>query len=219
MIGGYNVRIEGDTDTYHLFEDPDPLGQRVTQDENPVGYSFDEIQAVESEDRDQLAYFAGEPYKDRMEYRETYRATVAAVFPLYKYEHSGVAYSITSFGDRWDSGQIGYVVVTWSKLREFGHNWKRVSKRRRHQLAEWVADELRYYTDLCMGNVHGYIIEKDGEEVGSCWGFVGDHDRSGIFEAIQDEIDGLRFGGAGAVGETHANRSIPAAGSAGDAAI
>lgn len=31
------------------------------------------------------------------------------VLPLYKYEHSKVAYSTTPFRSHWDSGQIGYV--------------------------------------------------------------------------------------------------------------
>ena len=37
--------------------------------------------------------------------------------PVYLYDHSGLALSDTPFGDRWDSGQLGYIYETRSNIR------------------------------------------------------------------------------------------------------
>ncbi len=45
----------------------------------------------------------------------------AVILPLYMYDHSGISISTSPFGCRWDSGQIGFVLVSKKQaLEEFG---------------------------------------------------------------------------------------------------
>lgn len=37
---------------------------------------------------------------------------VLAIKPLYLFDHSGISMSVGDFGDRWDSGQVGFLFVT-----------------------------------------------------------------------------------------------------------
>jgi len=84
-------------------------------------------------------------------------------FNLNKYEHSAVAYSISSgypFNDRWDAGQVGYVLIKKSAYRG--------SKRRAEIAESWC----KAVTTWCNGWYYGYVIEDgDGEHLDSCWGF------------------------------------------------
>lgn len=45
----------------------------------------------------------------------------AVILPLYMYEHSGISISTSPFSCPWDSGQIGFVLV--SKKKSVGRVW------------------------------------------------------------------------------------------------
>lgn len=84
------------------------------------------------------------------------------VFNLNKYEHGRVAYSISSgypFNDRWDAGQVGYVLI---KESEFAAD-------KRAEIAEsWC----KAITTWCNGDYYGYVVEnRDGDNLDSCWGY------------------------------------------------
>ena len=81
------------------------------------------------------------------------------IFPLYKYEHGGVAYSIGPFGCPWDSGQVGYILINPNECPQ------------PEKYATGVCEE---FSQWCNGEVYGYVIEgKDGDHLDSCWGFYG----------------------------------------------
>ena len=85
------------------------------------------------------------------------------VFPLYAYIHSGVALSLGCtaypFNDRWDSCQVGYVLVG----KDVG--WGR-------PLEEIAAGQVETWNQYLSGGVLGYETkDRDGEVVDSCWGF------------------------------------------------
>lgn len=44
---------------------------------------------------------------------------VMAILPLYMFEHGNMLLGTSDFGDKWDSGQIGFVFVTKDMAREF----------------------------------------------------------------------------------------------------
>jgi hypothetical protein len=52
---------------------------------------------------------------------------LAACFPVYMYDHGGVALSVDKFHCPWDSGQVGFIFVSKSKLRK-EYNVKRLTK-------------------------------------------------------------------------------------------
>lgn len=111
------------------------------------------------------------------------------ILPLYLYDHSGITISTSDFADRWDSGQVGYIYTTKKKLKE---NWKKLPTKK--EATELLKNEVKTYDDYLTGNCFGFIeyeVDKcdldheHKENVNSCWGFLGDPEKSGIF----DEFD------------------------------
>ncbi len=96
---------------------------------------------------------------------------ILAVLPLYLYDHSGLTINTTPFGDRWDSGQVGWAYVT-RELAEVcgcvGDDWTE------EKLEESIRGEVGEYDKYLRGDVYGYVVtEANGEEKDSCWGFIG----------------------------------------------
>lgn len=107
---------------------------------------------------------------------------IAVILPLYLYDHSGLAMNTTGFHCPWDSAQVGYIYVTLADIRS-EYSVKRVSAKRRSQVEEYLRQEVATYHDYLAGNVYGYVIEEDGIEADSCWGFIGDYDGYVLEEA------------------------------------
>ena len=102
-------------------------------------------------------------------------------FPVYMYEHSGVAFSLGRqypFNYPWDSGQIGFIVITEETravtgTKDFGHD----------RFFEMLEGFIEYYNHYLMGNVYGYVCrrflradewgEREYEDLDSCFGFIG----------------------------------------------
>lgn len=117
----------------------------------------------------------------------------AVTLPLYMYAHSGVAISTSPFGCRWDSGQIGFIYVDRNKiLSEFG--WKRLSKGRAKHIIERLDSEVEIYNTYLSGETYGYTVEsEDGSTLYSCWGFIGNHQESGITDHISAALTDEEF--------------------------
>lgn len=74
------------------------------------------------------------------------------ILPVYMYEHSGIALSISSFNDRWDSGQVGFAVISWKEYEQY-HN-ERTAK-------DLIERELKYYSAYLNGECYGYRISEE----------------------------------------------------------
>ena len=96
------------------------------------------------------------------------------ILPVYIYDHGGISLNTTGFSCRWDSGQTGFIFVSKQRAkREFG--WKRLTKKRRERVEELLRNEVDDYSWYVSGQAYGYkIIDSEGEEVDSCYGFLGD---------------------------------------------
>jgi len=98
-------------------------------------------------------------------------------YNLFAYEHGNIALSLSEslseFSCPWDSGQVGYVYVTPEKIAEcYGEEIPSEEK-----IRENLKSEIEVYASWINGEVYGYIVESpDGEEIDSCWGFIGDWD-------------------------------------------
>jgi len=129
-----------------------------------------------------------QPKQDPEEWLKENAPKGSIVLPLYLMDHSGISMSTGSFGDPWDSGQVGYIVATPARIREFTQK-KRITAKLRADVENWLKQEVKTYDDYLTGNVWGYTIEsvKDCEACGqktcgddaipvddSCWGFYGD---------------------------------------------
>jgi len=99
----------------------------------------------------------------------------AVILPVYLYDHSGLAMNTSGFHCPWDSGQVGFIYATLQTIRkEYGI--VRVSAALREKVAAVLKQEVATYSDYLGGNVYGYVVEDEYEEVDSCWGFIGDYD-------------------------------------------
>jgi hypothetical protein len=122
--------------------------------------------------------------------KEEGRGTV--ILPLYLYDHSGISMSVGSFGCKWDSGQVGFIMVNKSTiLKEFGG--KIVTKKLRKKVEGILKGEVETYTDYLEGNVYGFqIVDEEGDSVDSCFGFYGrDFTNNGMLDYINEELLGI----------------------------
>jgi hypothetical protein len=110
------------------------------------------------------------------------------VLPLYLYDHSGITMNTTGFSCRFDSGKVGIIYVTKKQIRE-EYSWKNLTKKRIEQIKEYLKNEVKTYDDYLTGNVYGFTLFDNDNEIDSCWGFVGrDYKTNGILDHISKEI-------------------------------
>lgn len=116
----------------------------------------------------------------------------AVILPLYMYDHSGISISTNPFSCRWDSGQIGFILVSKKKaLEEFGG--KIVTAKLKERIEKILEGEVETYTQYVEGDVYGFqIVDEDDNHIDSCYGFYGsDHKESGMLDYIDHELLGL----------------------------
>jgi hypothetical protein len=86
--------------------------------------------------------------------------------PVYLYQHFGLALSTTPFGCMWDSGQVGWALITDKNMAKFDKcDYKFVE--------DLVKAELRTYEDYLNGQVYNCEIKLNGEIVDSVSGVYG----------------------------------------------
>ncbi len=106
------------------------------------------------------------------------------VMPLYLYDHSGITISLSPFSCRWDSGQVGFVIVRKEKmLRELSA--KRFTKSLKNKALKIAQGEVETYDQYLRGEVYGYKIDGDGD---SCWGFYGQEECISEAKSIIDTM-------------------------------
>jgi hypothetical protein len=76
---------------------------------------------------------------------------LAVCLPVYMYEHSGIALDVEPFHCRWDSGQVGFIFVSKSKLRD-KYNVKRLTKSIVEKAKSVLIAEVAEYNDYLQGN-------------------------------------------------------------------
>ena len=151
------IRHEEDSESPREWSN---LGYFITQDRNY--YSPDkneELQAVIKAGGEEA-----ESQEDHIKYiKEHYSEKILAIYPVVKYEHSGVAYSLgTAHG--FDYSNNGFYIITEKTQKEVGtakKDWEKVIK-----------NELEIYNKYCNGEIYRFeLYTKDGELEDSCGGF------------------------------------------------
>lgn len=103
--------------------------------------------------------------------------------PLYLYDHSGLSISTSPFSCRWDSGRVGFIYTTPERIKaQLGG--QRVSAKKRARALEILQAEVDIFDSYLRGEVYGFTITEDDQEIDSCSGYYGDHDESGIVDEI-----------------------------------
>ena len=113
---------------------------------------------------------------------------VACIKKIYGYSHSGLTIATTPFSCSWDSGVLGFAIITKEDLRE-NYSIKRVSKQYVTKGYEHIEGEVKTLDQYITGDVYGFTLEKDGEHEDSCWGFYGDNVlENGMLDHITEEV-------------------------------
>lgn len=89
--------------------------------------------------------------------------------PLYLLDHSGLSMSTTSFGDYWDSGQVGWIYASKATVIEEYGEW---SEETIEKVKEFMKGEVSTYDDYLRGENYIYDIIDDstGEVIdGGVW--------------------------------------------------
>ena len=154
---------------------------------------------------DPLAY--GQYERVHREWHEIYEERIATKLaehyfslPLYLYDHSGITMSTGSFGCPWDSGQVGFIFIPRTVAAE---NWNGDDKpfpqirstamgdREFASLEElvhfYMRSDVEVYDQYLTGDVYGFVLlDEEGEQEDSCWGFYGGDWRT---NGITDHVD------------------------------
>jgi hypothetical protein len=134
-------------------------------------------------------YLLGDKCVSASEIEEAVKDPSMITLPVYAYIHSGVVLSTGPFTCPWDSGQCGIIYVSKYKVRE---DWKvkRISPKLHATILNCLQSEVQEFSDYLAGEVFGYrILDDDGAEVDSCWGFYGHQNAQ---ESAEDALKGLR---------------------------
>ena len=118
----------------------------------------------------------------------------AIMLPLYLYDHSGITMRTRPFDCPWDSGQVGCIYVLPDEVkREYG--CKRVTPTIRAKVLEVLEQEVKTYDQYLRGECYGYVIERDGQHLDSCWGIYQNEsptaDDSYVLECARDAANAI----------------------------
>ena len=118
--------------------------------------------------------------------------------PVYMYEHGGIALSTSPFSCMWDSGQVGYIYCE-----------EPIAGMTREQVVAALKSEVETYGSWLAGECYGFELEQsemppettviedmdtddlDWEHSDSCYGFIGDPEKSGMDEHINPDLKPL----------------------------
>lgn len=90
---------------------------------------------------------------------------------LYKYEHSGLAFSTSPFSCPWDSGLAGLIFVSKEDVRK-KFEVKRITKGVKQLVLDTLNSEVVSYHRFVNNEAVGFRIEdEDGDVLDSCSGF------------------------------------------------
>lgn len=122
-------------------------------------------------------------YNSWEELQEENFDTDAIIVPIYAYTKGGINLATHPFMCRWDSGRVGFAVITKQEIIDsYGED----SPANRARAKRCIESELKTYNDYLSGECYGFILkDKDGEEIDSCFGFYGyDPTTNGIFDHL-----------------------------------
>ena len=129
---------------------------------------------------------------DEMEQDIIKREQPVIIKKVYMYVHSGATISLKPFSCPWDSGVLGFVIITKEDLKK-EYNWKVITKKRLESVLENINNvlegEIEVLDDYISGDVYQFSIQdENGDTEDSCGGFYGsDIKTNGILDHLSIE--------------------------------
>ena len=118
----------------------------------------------------------------------SYAESQAFIYPVYMFDHGSIALSLDAFGDPWDSGQVGFAVVTREGFKAAMGKVTRWTAKQVSRVRECVRGEVETFSDYLNGNVYGVVVlDANGETEDSVWGFYGNVEEYGIEDVCSKE--------------------------------
>ena len=174
--------VEHNGKTIEIYQDEDPINPREN-DNADIMICFHKRYNLGDKHKYNSDNFNGWSELDK-QLIEDYAPV--AIKPLYLYDHSGITISTNPFSCCWDSGQIGFVLISReTALYEFSK--KKLTKKLKEWAERYIDASVKEYDQYLTGDVYGYVIkDENGEETDSCWGFFG---MKYAVEEAKSEID------------------------------
>lgn len=169
------------------------LTVRVYQDEwsdqNPLeDYKPEWLEVVHWHRRHNWGGMTNMSRWSREEIEEYVNRNEVIAWSLYLYEHGQCAFSMTTevLICRWDSGQVGFVLVDKRKfMEEWG--WQRLNSSRQRKMFDAAHSYIKEFDQWQRGEVYGWkISSEDDSHIDSRWGYMGDTEHclaNGVSEA------------------------------------
>lgn len=141
-------------------------------------------------DDDKKVSFSSADFSGWEEMKEFITTKLKAVvcLPIYMYDHSGITINTIGFSCPWDSGQVGFIYVTESQMKDnYGEHYTQEDIERAQKV---LIGEVETMDQYIQGQVFSFRITKNGAQVGeSCCGFYGDDIKTnGMMEFIPKEL-------------------------------
>ncbi len=167
---GFIIEIRPDQDPMNPREDCDNLGTMVCFHRR---YTLGDKHQIRHED------YAGWDQMREQAIEGDLKAVV--VLPLYLYDHGGITMRTGSFGDRWDSGCVGFIYTTEADILKW-YGKKKMTPALLKKAEACLEAEVKVYDQFLTGDIYGYtILDEEGEDPdyatygsNSCWGYFGE---------------------------------------------
>jgi hypothetical protein len=184
-------------------EDIDPIIDQWMENQQEA---FDERHEGEEHSLDEWDELAQSEMKQRPLITDIEEEFGGRIFPVYAYIHSGIALSTSRgypFDCPWDSGQLGFALVSNAKIQEEFLNyypdgrWVYAEHPSTEKIDHGDVNDWLYYVlkgeisaleDYWMGNV--YCIDAHLPDDEDCWDLGGDCGMCGIYDDDAHKEDG-----------------------------
>ncbi len=80
--------------------------------------------------------------------------------PVFLYDHSGLTIATSPFSCRWDSGQIGFVLMP-KKSAYAAYGVKRITKAIKEKCEQYIDSDIKVYDQYLRGDVYCYVIKDE----------------------------------------------------------
>lgn len=161
--------------TLEIYPDEDPINPRDPKWQDNFGHMVCFHSRYSLGDENDLRPEDFNGWKDIENFLKKKKKAVI-VLPLYLFDHGGITIrtnpsqfrAVDSMG--WDWGKVGFIYCTRSDIKE---TYGKVTTESLMMAESLLEAEVKEYDKYLTGEVYGFILTEDGEEIDSCWGFYG----------------------------------------------